>query len=154
MSSRFRLLVPVALLAGALGGCASGKVKEANDYVNAVNQAQTGFAASSDKLLAQITPDSPSGKDRTVLTRFYGTVDTFVSTLRAIDPPARVRTLHEKLIGAMIRFGTSLRAAGADITSKDASRILDGQQELAAATAGVSRTINTTISAINTALKS
>ena len=153
MSSRSRLLVLLALLAATVGGCASGKLKEANDYVTKVNQAQTGFAASSDRLLTQITPDSPSAKDRAVLSQFYSAVDGFVAKLRAIDPPASVRALHERLIGAIVRFGTSLRTAGDDITSKQAARILDGQQELAKATAGVSGTINTTIARINAALK-
>ena len=154
VTGRLALLPALAVLALAAGGCASGKVKEANTYVNAVNAAQTGFASSSDRLLTKITPDSPSRRDRTVLTRFYRTVDAFVARLRAIDPPARVQDLHTRLIGAMVGFGASLRKAGSDITSRNASRILDGQQELAAATQGVTRTINSTIAAINTALKS
>jgi hypothetical protein len=142
------------LLAVPVGGCADGKVKEANAYVSAVNEAQNGFAATSEKLLGEITPDSPGKQDRTVLRRFYAAVDRFVEQLRAIEPPARVRSLHEKLTAAMVRFGASLRSAGDDITSRRASRVLDGQQKLAAATAGVSKTINATIAAINTALKS
>jgi hypothetical protein len=151
---RLSLVVVMALLAGAAGGCADGKVKEANAYVSAVNEAQSGFAATSDRLLGEITPESPSKRDRAVLARFYAAVDRFVAQLRAIDPPARVKSLHERLTAAMIGFGTSLRSAGADITSGRAGRILDGQQELVAATAGVAKTINATIAAINTALKS
>jgi hypothetical protein len=153
VSSRLSLLAVAALLAGAIGGCADGKVKEANAYVNAVNAAQGGFAKTSERLLAAITPDSAAKQDRAVLTRFYTAVDRFVEQLRAIAPPARVRALHEKLTAAMVRFGTSLRTAGSDITSGKAGRIAGGQQQLASATASVSKTINATVAAINAALK-
>ncbi|MDX6663807.1 MAG: hypothetical protein QOG68_13, partial [Solirubrobacteraceae bacterium] len=153
VSGRLRFLLPFALLLPALGGCANGDVKEANAYVNAVNRAQTGFAAASEKLLTQISPDQPASRDKVLLDRFYAAVDGFVAKLQAIKPPTRVRALHDRLVAAMVRFGTSLRSAGAAITSKDAARILDGQQQLADATRGVTRAINTTIGAINTALK-
>ena len=153
MSRRWRVLLPLALLAGGVGGCSDGKVKEANTYVNAVNAAQGTFAQQSEKLMAQITPDSAPKRDRAVLEEFYAAVDGFVVKLRAIKPPARVKTLHEKLIAAMVRFGNSLRSAGSDITSGNAGKILDGQSKLAKATESVSKAINATISAINDALK-
>jgi hypothetical protein len=150
-----RMPVPAAALlvvAALLGGCASGKVKEANDYVDAVNKAQTSFAATSERLLTKITPGSSGATDRATLRTFYAAVDSFVARLRRIKPPVRVTALHAKLIAAMQSFGTNLRAAGAAIVSGNATRILDGQQRLAAATSNVSRTINTTVSAINAAL--
>jgi hypothetical protein len=150
---RLGLVLLVLLVPVALGGCADGKVKEANAYVGAVNDAQARFAASSERLLAQIKPDDPSHKERVALTDFYGAVDKLVSELRAIAPPAKVKALHERLIGSMVRFGARLRSAGTAITSGDASRILAGQEQLAAASAGVSRSINSTIQAINDALK-
>lgn len=153
VSGRLRALVPVALLVATLGGCANGKVKEANAYVNAVNQAQTGFAATTEQLLTQLSPDQSVKRDTVLLERFYAAVDRFIARLRAIKPPARVRALHDHLVSAMVRFGASLRSAGAAIKSKDASRILDGQQQLAAATTGMTHAINTTVAAINAALK-
>jgi hypothetical protein len=151
-----RLLAPVAvagLLGVGLGGCADGKVREANDYVGAVNAAQSRFAATSEKLLRDIAPDDRRAHNRAALGRFYGAVDGFVTALRRIDPPARVRALHARMIAAIVRFGADLRAAGAAITSGRASRILGGQERLARATSSVARRINSTIGEINAALR-
>lgn len=145
--------VLLAALAVLAGGCADGKVKEANEYVGKVNAAQGRFARTSERLLAEIKPADAPVRNGKALQRFYGAVDGLVAELRRIDPPARVRALHERLIGAMVRFGDDLRAAGKAITSGNASRILSGQERLANATASVARRINGTITAINTALK-
>jgi hypothetical protein len=149
------LRVTVLLLlaaAVAVGGCASGRVKEDNAYVSAVNQAQTSFANQSSRLLTQIKPGGAADAARPTLQRFYGVVDAFVARLQAIKPPARVRVLHRHLITAMQSFGRSLRRAGAAIVSGNAVRIVDGQQELGNATESVSRTLNSTVGAINAAL--
>lgn len=153
MPSRRLLAIVLALVAGLAGGCSDGKVKEANTYVNAVNDAQGAFATTSDKLIAQITPDTNRRRDSQVLERFYAAVDAFVARLRRIKPPAPVTALHRRLTGAMVRFGTDLRAAGDDILSGKAGRILDGQEKLSAATRTVSKAINTTIAQINDKLK-
>lgn len=150
------LLILLALAVAALGGCAGGKVREANAYVSAVNRAQTAFSVRSDRLASEIGPDT-AGQPRLVarrLDRYYATVDAFVTRLRAIRAPRRVQALHVRLIAAIERFGASLRSAGAGLTSGDASRILDGQQQLVTASATVSRAINRTIAAINASLRS
>lgn len=149
-------VAPLALVllacAAAVGGCASGKVREANDYVNAVNKAQSSFAATSAQLLTKISPGGAISSQKVTLQRFYSAVDGFVGQLQAIKPPARVRALHDRLIVAMQTFGRSLRSAGAAIVSRNAVRILTGQQQLASATTSVSQTINKTVLAINAAL--
>lgn len=136
-----------------LAGCSDGGVKQANAYVGAVNAAQGRFAATSERLLADIVPDDVPVENGAALSRFYGAVDGFADELRAIQPPAAVRTLHDRLISAIVRFGGELRRAGRGITSGSASRILTGQERLAAATAAVGKRINATIAAINTALQ-
>lgn len=148
-----RRLAPLLLAAVLLGGCADGRVKEANRYVGQVNAAQTRFAQTSQRLLGEISPGGRPARNRAALGRFYGAVDGFVGRLRSIDPPARVRSLHGRLIAAMVRFGSELRAAGTALTSGNASRVLDGQERLAAATAAVARRINATVTAINAALE-
>jgi len=148
-----RVMLALVLLAGLLGGCADAKVDEANAYVGAVNRAQQAFATTSERLQAEIRPGDAPSKARKNLARYYAAVDRFVAKLRAIDPPARVRVMHASLIAAMVRFGVGLRAAGADITSQNASRVLDGQQSLAVATAAVQHAINSSVAAINGALK-
>lgn len=145
------LILPVLLALGA-GGCADGEVKEANRYVGAVNDAQERFATESQRLLSDLAPEDPAATKRRVLDRVYGVVDGFVEQLRAIEPPARVRAFHERLVSAGVRFGDRLRSAGSALTSGDASRILAGQERLAAAGSGMSRTVNETIAAINAEL--
>ena len=154
MKRRATLLIALAVLAGGATGSGDDKVKQANEYVEAVNQAQGEFASTSNELVGRITPTSSSKHDDEVLEQFYGAVDKFVSRLRAIEPPADVKALHAKLTGALVRFGGSLRSAGADLTSDNAGRILDGQAKLARATAKVTRSINATVADINAALKS
>lgn len=146
------LLVLSALLALGVGGCADGEVKQANAFVGAVNQAQQRFATESQRLLADLAPEDPAAAKRKVLDRVYGVVDGFVRQLRAIEPPARVRAFHDRLVAAGVRFGDRLRSAGAALTSGDASRILTGQERLATAGTSMSRSVNETIAAINSEL--
>lgn len=147
------LALLMALIAPLLAGCGGGRVQEANSYVDAINRAQSGFAADSQRLLRGVTPDLAPKRDQAMLRRFYATVDQFVARLRAIEPPAAVRALHRRLIATMQSFAASLRRAGAAIASRDATRILDGQARLARATSDVTREINATLSAINAALR-
>lgn len=145
-------LLVLALLALGVGGCADGEVKEANAYVNAVNQAQERFSAESRRLITKLAPEDPGGAKQVVLDQIYEVVDGFVFELQAVDPPARVKAFHERLVAAGVRFGDRLRSAGAALTSGDASRILDGQERLAAAGTGMSRSVNEAIAAINNEL--
>jgi hypothetical protein len=148
------LLVVLAAFAGGVAGCGDDKVKEANAYVKAVNEAQSEFATKSNTLVRQITPSDSAKQGAALFEDFYGAVDTFVSRLRKIKPPASVRALHAKLTSALVRFGGRLRSAGADVTSDNAGRILDGQAKLARATQEVTRAINATLAQINSKLKS
>lgn len=152
MPRRLLVLALPALLALGVGGCADGETKTANAYVASVNEAQERFAAESQRLLAGLAPEDPAGIDRVALARIYGVVDRFVEELRGIEPPASVKAFHERLIAAGVRFGDRLRSAGAALTSDNASRILDGQERLAAAGAGMARSVNEAIKAINAEL--
>jgi hypothetical protein len=153
VSRRVLPLILVALLGGALAGCADGDVKAANAYVEAVNDAQQSFAERSEQLRTRLADAQPTKQGKAALQDFYDAVDDFAAQLRDIDPPADVESLHARLIAAVVRFGGSLRKAGNDIASGNAGQILDGQQELSAATAAVGRRINATINAINDALR-
>lgn len=148
------LLVVIAALAG--GGCSSGRVRAANDYVAAVNRAQTAFSVASGRLAMQIGPDTAENAHHEVnrrLARYYAVVDRFVAQLRAIRAPAKVQALHSRLTAAIVSFGRSLRRAGAGLTSGDAGRILDGQDRLGKATAAVRQAIDGTVAQINATLK-
>ena len=153
---RLAALLLVVTAALAVGGCASGRVREANSYVAAVNRAQSAFSLASTRLATSIGPDTAENAHGEVdrrLTRYYAVVDRFVAQLRAIKPPSSVQTLHERLTAAVVSFGGSLRQAGADLTSGKAGRILDGQDRLGKATTAVAHAIDTTVAQINSALK-
>lgn len=141
-----------ALGAVAIGGCAGGDAEESNRYVAAVNDAQSAFSSTSQRLQQEIEPGAADGS-RGAFTAFYAAVDEFVAELRRIEPPTGVRALHERLIATMVRFGTDLRSAGRKISSENAGSILDGQEELAEASGEVARELNSTIEAINTTLQ-
>lgn len=150
MPGPVRLLFALALVAGALAGCGGGGgVKEANTYVDEVNKAQNRFASTIDTLSTRITATSTPADDRATLGRFEAAVDRVVTDLRAVQPPDQVRSQHMQLIAALERYGTQVKQVTADISSGSATRLLGAQEELAKATAEVSRKINTTIAAIN-----
>ena len=151
--ARGAAILTALLLAGGAAGCANSEVEEANAYVEQVNGAQARFAEVSENLLQRVRPDEPSRANQALLARFAGEVDDLAERLRQIEPPARVRSLHERLAAAMTRFGTRVRTAGRELASGNAGRILDGQENLAEATAGVSRSINASIADINAALQ-
>ena len=148
---RARVIV-IVLSAAALAGCAGGDVEKSNEYVSAVNDAQTAFTATSERLQQEIEPGEQGG-DPEAFREFYGAVDDFVGELREIEAPASVRPLHERLIATMVRFGDSLREAGRKITSGKAGLILDGQEELATASGDVATRLNRTIRSINDTLR-
>lgn len=144
--------VPLLIAAALLGGCAGGDVDTANRYVAAVNGAQSDFAAQSDRLRARLDAGAPTARGLAALSEFSAAVDELVVRLDSIDPPSAVGSLHVRLVDAMSRFGDGLRRAGDELASDNAGAILDGQQRLAAATARVTRSFNTTIGAINDVL--
>ena len=81
-------VLPIVLAVGAIaaGGCGSD-VKARNDYVDAVNKAQNGFAASFDRLSTRITSTSSPAQDQRTLDGFRQAVDRAVTQLRAIQVP-------------------------------------------------------------------
>jgi hypothetical protein len=150
--TRFWYLVMALATAAGVAGCSSGRVNEANAYVRAVNTAQTTYSRASDQLAPLITPGASTPSSRQALARLTMVARTFAARLREIRAPNRVRGLHQRLIGAVVRLGAGLRTAQAGLTSRDAARILDGQQQLAAASVRARTSINAIISAINGAL--
>jgi hypothetical protein len=149
--ARLTVIAAATLVVAALAGCSSSDVEESNKYVAAVNDASTTFTTASERLRMEIAPGE--GGNRARFQEFYGAVDEYVHALRDIDAPAAVRSLHERLIATMERFGDELRSAGGKITSRNAGRILDGQEQLAEALAAVTRGINQTTRAINGTLQ-
>ena len=149
-----RLHLPaVAVTAVLLVGCGGDDAEDANRYVNAVNQAQNGFAQTVDRLSGRISASSSPSQDRRTLRSFNGAVTDVVGDLRAIDPPKDVEALHRRLVADMGAYGLQVRRATSTLGSDDPRRLVAAQQKLLKATDTVTNRINTTISAINRRLK-
>jgi hypothetical protein len=143
---------PVA--AALLAGCGPGAAHEANRYADAVNRAQSRFERTVNSLSGRIGTTSDLAGDRRVLRNFDAAVGRVVGELRAIKPPARVASLHERLVGQIDGYGRLIRAESEALQSGDARRLVAAQQRLLAATRSVSAKLNTTIQAINRRLQS
>jgi hypothetical protein len=150
MRRSFAGLVAAALLAG----CGPGAAQEANRYADAVNRAQTRFERTVNSLSGRIGATSNLAGDRHVLRTFDAAVGRVVGDLRAITPPPRVASLHERLVGQIDGYGRLIRAESDALQSGDARRLVAAQQRLLAATRSVSAKLNVTIEAINRRLQS
>jgi hypothetical protein len=149
-----RRIVPVllAVTAVAASGCGSD-TKASNDYVDAVNRAQNGFAASFDRLSSRITSTSSPAQDRRTLDGFKRAVDRTVGQLRAIDVPTRVKPLHAQLVNEIAAYGREIDKAKRAFASGSPQAILKAQTQLVSAVTRVSGQINRTIDQINRKLR-
>ncbi|MEZ5123538.1 MAG: hypothetical protein R2736_18530 [Solirubrobacterales bacterium] len=148
------VLAALALVA-VLAGCGSDdKVKQANAYVEQVNEAQTAFAQTIQRINRQVTTDSTATEDRKTLHQYIAAVDRVVKRLRAIDPPESVAPLHDKLVKAIDDYGDEVESAVNTLEHPTATSLLDAQQKLLDSTQTVTKQINSTIDRINTRLRS
>ncbi|MTD44746.1 hypothetical protein GKE82_10705 [Conexibacter sp. W3-3-2] len=145
--------IATALLALTLAACGGEDVERSNDYVRAVNAAQTSFAQTFDRLQSQITTSSTPAQDSATLGRFRAAIDDVVADLRRVDPPDSVRQQHEQLVAAIRSYGTTVTKARAAFRSKDATEILAARTQLSTDVARTSVRINQTIDAINRTLR-
>jgi hypothetical protein len=141
--------VAVALL---ISGCGDDS-KEANDYVAAVNQAQTDFATTFDRLSSRITSTSTPEQDQRTLDGFKTAVDKVVVDLRSVTVPSEVKDLHGRLIREISAYGKEIDKAKAAFADDDAQTIVRAQGQLATAVTRVSTQIKRTIDAINAQLR-
>lgn len=143
----------VALLATVLTLSACGETERNNDYVEAVNKAQNSFAATFERLQGQITRESSQRQDRATLNRFQDAIDKVVADLRAVETPAKVKALHNRLIAQIASYSDEIEQAERAFRSKDPARILGAQGRLVTAVTQVSTKINATIDSINRRLR-
>jgi hypothetical protein len=152
------LRIPASLLAAlalALGlvACGGDDVEQSNDYVEAVNAAQTSFAQTFDKLQSEITTESTPKEDSATLGRFEGAIDDVVQDLSAVKPPEAVKALHQQLIDAIEGYGTTIAKAREAFRSSSPSEVLSARTQLSTDVARTSTRINQTIDAINRKLR-
>lgn len=137
-------------LAGA--GCGGGDVEQSNAYVDRVNNTQTRFASSFDRLSRQITSASSPAQDRKTLRGVAASVDVTVADLRKVEPPEKVKKLHAKLVDAISGYGEAIGAAERDLGG-GAAEAARTQARLAADTTKTSATVTSTIAQINQKLR-
>ena len=150
-----RRLSPVLIvvaLAFAASGCGAD-TKAANDYVDAVNKAQNGFAAKFDELSGRITSTSTAAEDRKTLDGFKKAIDKVVNDFRAVKAPDQVKPLHDRLIAEISAYGREIDKAKAAFSDEDPKAIVKAQADLVSAVTRVQAQINATISDINKKLR-
>jgi hypothetical protein len=149
---RLSPILAVVALALVASGCGSD-TKAANDYVDAVNKAQTGFAARFDTLSSKITSTSTAAQDRATLDGFKEAIDTVVKDFRAVKAPDKVKALHGKLISEISAYGKEIDKAKQAFSDEDPKAIVKAQADLVSAVTRVQTQINATIAEINRKLR-
>jgi hypothetical protein len=140
------------LLALAAVGCGAGN-GERNDYVKALNTAQTGLAQRFESLQTRITPTSTPAQDAKTLQAYEAAVRSTVHGLRGVDPPDGFDDLHRRFVDQVAQYGVALRQARGQLRSDDPQAILAAQGRLRSAIGRVGERLNATIRAINTKIK-
>jgi hypothetical protein len=149
---RLSPILVVVALALAASGCGAD-TKAANDYVDAVNKAQTGFAARFDTLSSKITSTSTAAQDRATLDGFKGAIDKVVTDFRAVKAPDKVKALHGQLISEISAYGKEIDKAKQAFSDEDPKAIVQAQADLVSAVTRVQSQINATIAEINRKLR-
>jgi predicted small lipoprotein YifL len=132
-----------------VAACGDKNSQRANDYVTAVNRAQNDFAATFNKLQAQITPKSSPKQDRATLGKFEKAIDRVVAQLRAVQAPANVKTLHAQLVAAIASYRDAVEKARRAFATKDRDKLVKAQASLVRSVTRISARITRTINQIN-----
>ena len=137
---------------GGAAGCGSDR-KAADDYVRAINRVQADFAKSVDKVRR-----APAGRDPAVAAKrtfraLGAAIDRVIADLRAVKPPANVRSLHGRLVAEMGDFDAQVRAAGNSLSSRSRRKMLAAQSKFATQSSALGSRIAKTIDAINRKLR-
>jgi hypothetical protein len=151
----FARAVVVCVAAFALvvaSGC--GGTKSSNDYVSAINKVQTDFASD----VQQVGKSSAAGSDpataaKKTFTDLKTAIDKVIVDLKAIDPPDKVKELHNQLIAEMDDFDTQVKAAGDSLKANDPQAIVTAQSKFATSASALGTRISKTIGDINTKLQ-
>jgi hypothetical protein len=150
-----RRLAPVLLVLalGTLAPACGSDNKAANDYVDAVNQAQNDFASTFDRLSTKVTPTSTPAQDQKTLDGFKRAVDKVVRDLRAVKAPDKVGGLHRELVAEISTYGTEIDKAKRTFAEGDSKAILKARTDFGTAVTRVNSQIQRTIAAINNKLR-
>jgi hypothetical protein len=145
-------VVCLAALALVAAGC-GGDTKKSNDYVDAVNKAQTDFADNVQKVGSGSTAGGdPAAAAKKTFSDLGGAIDKVISDLKAVKPPDDVKDLHNQLISELAEFGSQVKEAASSLSSSDPQTIASAQSKFASSASSLGTRISKTISDINTKL--
>jgi hypothetical protein len=154
MNSLLRAAVVVVAAFSLLvaAGC-GGDTESNNEYVSSINKVQTDFANS-----VQSSTSAPSGSDpqeaaKRTFTNLDGAITKLVADLRDIEPPDKVKRLHERLIAQMREFNGDIKKVGDALDSNDPQKIAAAQTDFATSAGSLGSEIGQTITDINTELQ-
>src|SRR3954447_5010271 len=156
MTSPLRVAVAcaAALSLVVTAGC-GGSSTSTDEYVKALNKAQTDFAASVKKVGASSSACSdPLATAKKPFSDLSAATDKVVADLKAVKPPDKVKALHQQLVTEMTEFRAQVKAAGETLNSNDPTKILSAQSKFAARASSLGARISKTIGDINAKLQS
>jgi hypothetical protein len=161
------LLVAILALAGATG--CFGSNSDENAYVDQLSKVQNDFASSvakakvqnnsaSSVAKAQAQGSAPSGLNaKAQAIQNFDTLekanDKLIADLKAVDPPAKVESLHNGLISEMQQFQVHVKKAAASFTASDGPTIEAALAQFTTELGQFGTKISKTITGINDKLQ-
>jgi hypothetical protein len=134
-------------------GC-GGDTASKNDYVEAINKAQTDFANNVQKVGSSSNAGSdPAAAAKETFANLGTAIDKVVADLKGVEAPEDVKALHNDLISEMEEFKGQVQDAAKSLDSGDATAVLKAQSKFAQSASTLGTRISKTISDINTKLQ-
>lgn len=144
------LVAALALSLLAVAGC-GGDTEESNDYVAAVNKAQTDFVNTVTS--AASTPATTPEAAKDLFDKLEASTSKIVGDLKAIEPPEKVKDLHERLVSEVGQIEASVTKAQDAVESGDAKKAQETLASFATEMSSVGAKVSATIAEINTKLQ-
>jgi hypothetical protein len=147
-------LATISLAALALvvtAGCGSD-TKSSNDYVDAVNNAQTDLLSNVQKVGSTSSGSDPAAAAKKTFSDLSGAIDKFVADLKAVEPPDKVKDLHNRLIAEITQVGSQVKTAAGALDGKDPQALVTAQTKLASSVTALQTEMSKTIDDINSKL--
>jgi hypothetical protein len=148
-----RSMLAAALAVLLLAGC-GGNTKAKNDYVAAVNRAQTDFVSVVDDSESRISGSASNADTATQLDLIRAAAAKVVVRLRGLKPPSGAGTLHATLVREAQGLVAAFQKAATAYKSGDPAKILSAKVNLSKDVARVNQQLNATIGALNAKLHS
>src|SRR4051794_25435152 len=114
---RATLLITAILALVAAGGCGGSDTASSNDYVKDLNQVQTDFVNSISKATSSAGTGTPQEKAKATFDSLDTSINKLISDLKGIDPPDKVKSLHQDLIDEMTQFQAQVKTAASTLAS-------------------------------------